>query len=125
MIGDDGLRRKGAHALARSMLDIRSPNLYFAQAVARRKPVAHHASAKKRIRQSERRRTRNRLVLTTVRTQIKKLRRAIEGGQRDEAQRLLPGAIRGLHKAVTKGGVHWKTAGRTVSRLVRAVSALA
>ncbi len=84
--------------------------------------MAHHASAKKRIRQRIKRRDRNRLILSTVRTNIKSLRRAIDTGEREEAESLLPEAVNGLNKAVTKGCMHWRTASRSISRLTKAVA---
>jgi small subunit ribosomal protein S20 len=87
--------------------------------------VAHHASAKKRIRQSERRNAANRLITVTVRTNIKKLRRAIESGDQATATELLPEALQGLDRAVTKKCLHARTAARKISRLQRAVNKLA
>jgi small subunit ribosomal protein S20 len=87
--------------------------------------VAHHASAKKRIRQSERRNAANRLVTVTVRTRIKKLRHALEDGDQATAKELLPGALEGLDRAVSKKCLHPRTAARKISRLQRAVNKLA
>ena len=86
--------------------------------------MAHHASAKKRIRQGVKRRARNRLVIATVRTHIKRFRAAVEAGDADEAERLLPPAVSGLDRAVTKGCLHWRTAARKISRLNRALAAM-
>lgn len=86
--------------------------------------MAHHASAKKRIRQGIKRRARNRLILSTVRTNIKSLRRAIDSGEQAEAEILLPKAVNGLNKAVTKGCLHWRTASRSISRLTKAVATI-
>lgn len=87
--------------------------------------MAHHASAKKRIRQSERRTAANRLVTVTVRSRIKKLRRAIETGDDATAKDLLPEALKGLDSAVSKKCLHPRTAARKISRLQRAVNKLA
>ena len=82
--------------------------------------MAHHASAKKRIRQAERRNIANRLVNATVRTRIKKLRRALDEGDEATAKELLPTALEGLDRAVSKKCLHWRTAARKISRLQRA-----
>ncbi len=86
--------------------------------------MAHHASAKKRIRQDLNRRIRNRLVVATVRTHIKQFRAAIEEGDSEAAERLLPPAVSGLDRAVSKGCMHWRTAARKISRLNRALASL-
>jgi len=65
--------------------------------------MAHSASAKKRIRSSERKRQRNRMVITATRTQIKKARLAIESGQVEEAQVATAKAISMLDRAAQKG----------------------
>ena len=87
--------------------------------------MAHHASAKKRIRQDIKRRANNRLVVATLRTHIKRFRKAVEEGDREQAEKLLPDAIRGLDKAVSKGCIHKKTASRKISRLTRSFAKMA
>jgi small subunit ribosomal protein S20 len=78
--------------------------------------MAHHASAKKRHRQSLRRRERNRHQLSGVRNAVRRVRRAAARGDADlEAQ--FHGAERLLRKAATKGAMHHQTVSRTVSRL--------
>jgi small subunit ribosomal protein S20 len=84
--------------------------------------VAHHASAKKRIRQTLKRRDRNRFLMSTVRTQVKKLRQAVAGGDKEAAQQLLPVAVSGFDRIVSKGVLHRRSASRKISRLVRAVA---
>ena len=86
--------------------------------------MANHASAKKRIRQTLKRTARNRDIRTRVRTHVKRVRAAIAAGDARLAQASLPGAIREIEKAVTKGVYHRKTGSRYVSRLVGRVAAL-
>ena len=86
--------------------------------------MAHHASAKKRIRQDVKKRHRNRLIIATVRTHIKRFRNAVADGDREAAERLLPPAVSGLDRAVSKGCMHWRTAARRISRLNRALAKL-
>jgi len=83
--------------------------------------VAHHASAKKRIRQDIKKRAGNRLVIATVRTYIKRFRRAVADGDLEQAEVLLRPAISGLDRAVTKGCMHRRTASRKISRLAKAL----
>tara|TARA_Y100000768_G_C23971583_1_gene680841 strand:+ start:800 stop:1063 length:264 start_codon:yes stop_codon:yes gene_type:complete len=86
--------------------------------------VANHKSAKKRIRQTEKRRTNNRWKTTRVRTQVKALRGLIEEGKKDEALKLLP-VVQGLMDKLAKSSAMKKaSAGRKVSRLAAQVSRL-
>lgn len=84
--------------------------------------MAHHASAKKRIRQGVKRTHRNRLIIATVRTHIKRFRSAVEQGDKEAAQELLKPAISGLDRAVSKGCLHPKRASRKISRLTRSLA---
>jgi small subunit ribosomal protein S20 len=86
--------------------------------------VAHHASALKRTRQSEKRRARNRKSLSQLKTQVKQLRAAIAEGNAEAAQKLLPATVGEIDKAAKKGVVHDNAASRYKSRLSRKVSAL-
>lgn len=86
--------------------------------------MAHHASAEKRIRQRDKRRVRNRLILVTVRTYVKRLRAAIAEGNAETARSLLRDAVSKLDRAATKGVLHRGTTARTISRLSRSVASL-
>jgi small subunit ribosomal protein S20 len=77
--------------------------------------LANTKSAMKRIRQSERRRLRNRALRTKIRGVIKTARSA-EGAAKPAA---VLEAIRALDKAVSKGVVHRNTAARKKSALAR------
>jgi small subunit ribosomal protein S20 len=77
--------------------------------------VANTKSAKKRIRQNERRRLRNRAVRSKVRTAVK-IARTGEGAAAREA---IGEAIRSLDKAVSQGVLHRNTAARKKSALAR------
>lgn len=87
--------------------------------------MANIKSAIKRIRQNERRRTRNAAVRSGVRTAVKGVRTALESGSRDEARATLLRTVQVLDKAVTKGVMHKNTASRRKSRLARQLNALA
>lgn len=83
--------------------------------------MAHHKSAKKRIRQTIKRRERNRALRSTLRTEIKKYKSLLEENELDQAQESYPAVQKAIDKAVTKGILHYKTAARYKSRLIHAL----
>lgn len=86
--------------------------------------MANHKSAKKRIRQTAKRRTNNRWKTSRVRTQVKALRGLISEGKKDEATAMLP-MVQALFDKLAKSSAMKKaTAGRKVSRLASQVSKL-
>jgi small subunit ribosomal protein S20 len=84
--------------------------------------MANHKSAEKRARQAERRNEVNRRNRSRLRTEIKKLRAAIEEGNSDEAQALLPRTVSLIDKSIQKGVLHANAAGRYKSRLTASVT---
>ncbi len=74
-------------------------------------------SAKKRVRQNEKRRLRNKAIRTRTKTEIKKFLKAVEEKDVSKAEELLRNAIKYIYKAKSKGVLHWRNAGRKVSRL--------
>jgi small subunit ribosomal protein S20 len=82
--------------------------------------MANNPSARKRYRQSLKRRERNKHALSTVRNAVRKVRAAAGGGEGDPGA-LVRSAERLLRKAGSKGVLHHKTVDRTVSRLQRLV----
>ena len=66
--------------------------------------MPNHKSAEKRAKQNEKRRLRNRLVMVSMRTFIKKVRRALDNGDVAEAREALPSAIRHLERAAALVG---------------------
>jgi small subunit ribosomal protein S20 len=84
--------------------------------------MANHKSAEKRARQSERRNENNRRNKSRLRTEIKKLRAAIENGNQDEAKALLTGTVSLIDKSIQKGIIHRNAAARYKSRLTSSVS---
>jgi len=87
--------------------------------------VANHASAKKRIRQTEKRTLRNRHVRTAVRTFVKRARAAIEAGEPKAATDAVRQAEAKIRQAVSKGVFHPRTGSRYISRLAHQAAALA
>ncbi len=86
--------------------------------------MANYPSAKKRIRQTERRTERNKHIRSTVRTFIKRVRKAIEDGNAEEARSALKVAESQIDRAVSKGVYHAKAGARYVSRLASQVARL-
>jgi len=86
--------------------------------------VANHADALKRMRQNTKRRMRNRHYRATMRTEIKKVRVAVESGELETASNSLNGAVSIIHRLASKGIIHRRNAARRVSRLYKAVNGL-
>lgn len=84
--------------------------------------MANTPSAKKRIRQNEKRRQRNRAVRSAVRGSVKSAREALTGKTADSAT-VVREAIRAIDRAVTKGIMHRNTAARRKSSLARKLNA--
>jgi small subunit ribosomal protein S20 len=84
--------------------------------------LANTPSAKKRIRQNEKRRLRNRAVRSAVRGSVKSAREALGGKVADSAT-VVREAIRAIDRAVTKGILHRNTAARRKSALARKLNA--
>jgi len=82
--------------------------------------VANTKSAIKRMRQTERRRVRNRMIRSKVRTAVKVARAADAGTSRAAILE----AIRELDKAVSKGVIHRNKAARHKNRLSARIQAL-
>ena len=87
--------------------------------------MAHHASALKQMRQSLKRRARNKSNASQFKTQVKKLRAAIAKGDAEAATNLLPETVGAIDKAAKKGIIHDNAAARYKSRLARRVGSLA
>lgn len=86
--------------------------------------MAHHASALKQMRQSLKHRDQNRRNLSQLKTQVKKLRAALDKGDAAEAKKLLGETVGEIDRAAKKGVVHDNAAARYKSRLARRVNAL-
>jgi small subunit ribosomal protein S20 len=86
--------------------------------------VAHHASALKAMRQSLKRRARNRNNVSKLKTSVKKLRAAIATGDAAAAKGLLSETVGHIDRASKLGVVHDNAASRYKSRLTRRVNAL-
>ena len=86
--------------------------------------MANTKSAIKRIRQTEKRRNRNRIFRGRARTYVKKARLAIDTGSIDEARKATLSAVSALDKAAEKGVIHKNNASRRKGRLMKKLAAL-
>jgi small subunit ribosomal protein S20 len=86
--------------------------------------LATHASAQKRARQSEKRRLRNAALKSVLKTSSKKVLKAVEEKNLDEARKALAFAIPVIQRVAGKKVIHKKTAARKISRLTKKVNAL-
>ncbi len=86
--------------------------------------MANTKSADKRARQALKRRDRNRDHVSTMRTAVKRLRKAVAAGDAKTAQDLLGNTVKVVDSTAQKGVIHRNAAARTKSRLTKAVNAL-
>jgi small subunit ribosomal protein S20 len=87
--------------------------------------MAHHRSAKKRIRQTAKRTAINRSRTSRIRTYIKKVEQALASGDHEAAEGALRVAEPEIRRGVGKGVLKLNTASRRISRLARKVNHLA
>lgn len=87
--------------------------------------MAHSLSAKKRVRQTVKRRELNRDRKREVRLELKKFTTVIAGGDKAAAATELKAAQKTLDRTATRGTIHPNTAARRKSRLAKKVNALA
>ena len=83
--------------------------------------MANIESAKKRIRQTEKRTAHNRMYIASARTYVKKARQLIAGGKLDEAEAAASMAYKTLDKAARKHVIHPRNAARRKGRLMAAL----
>jgi small subunit ribosomal protein S20 len=86
--------------------------------------MANTPQAKKRIRRNERRAVINGNRLGRIRTYVKKVEAALEGGDKAAASEALKAAQPELARGVARGVLHKNTAARKLSRLSKRVAAL-
>ncbi len=87
--------------------------------------MANIKSAKKRILVNQTKAARNKAIRSKVKTMIKKVDAAIAAGDKAAAQAALLAATSEIDKATSKGVYHKNTSSRKVSRLSKAVNAMA
>ena len=86
--------------------------------------MAHSISAKKRVRQNEKRRTVNRARKSQVKTLAKRFDEALTKGDTELASVELKALCRKLDKTAATSTMHKKTAARNKSRLSKRLNAL-
>ena len=84
-----------------------------------------HKSAEKRLRQSQRRRLRNRGTRSELRTLLKNVRAAVTAGDLDTARQLLSKADKELSRAASRNIIPAKRASRQISRTAKLITAAA
>ena len=82
-----------------------------------RQPMANNASARKRIRQTEKRTVRNKARKSRVRSFLRKVEEAVKSGDKAAAQEAFRAAQPEMQRAATKGVLHANTVARRLSRL--------
>ena len=82
-------------------------------------------SAEKRERQNVKRRMHNRMIKSSLRTQIKKFDAAVQAQDKDAAKTAMDLSFKLLDSAASKGVLHKNTASRKKSRLYKAFAKLA
>ena len=86
--------------------------------------MATHVSALKRARQSEKRRLRNKMVKSAIKTQAKKVLEALEEKNPAGAGAALKNAVPEMQRAASKKILHKKAVSRKISRLAKKINAL-
>ena len=86
--------------------------------------MAHSLSAKKRIRQSAKRRLRNRDRKRVIRLEVKKFQTVTAGGDKAASLEELKKAQQILDRMSARGAIHKNTAARRKSQLARKINAL-
>jgi len=87
--------------------------------------LANIKSAKKRILVSQKKHDRNKSIKSSVKTAIRKVEAAVAANDKAAAEKALLAATSTIDKAATKGVYHKNNAARKVSRLAKAVNAMA
>jgi small subunit ribosomal protein S20 len=83
--------------------------------------MAHHLSAKKRIRQTESRKARNKYAARTTRSAVRKLRATTD---KEEADKQYPEVVAMLDKLAKNNVIHKNKASNLKSKLAKHVSSL-
>jgi small subunit ribosomal protein S20 len=84
--------------------------------------MASHASALKKNRQDIKRRLRNRGHASRLKTQLKKLRVALQSGDASTAAGMMKDTLALVDRTAKHGVIHKNAASRTKSRLARALA---
>lgn len=83
--------------------------------------MAHHKSAKKRIRSSEKKRMVNKMTESKIKTYYKK---TLTSENKEEVEKLYKEAVAILDRSVTKGKLHANNAARKKSKLTKHLNSI-
>lgn len=86
--------------------------------------MANLKSSKKRIRSNEKKRVRNLVVRSTIKTEVKKVEEAIAQGKADVAKSLLSEVASVLDSASAKGIIMKNTGSRKKARLAKKINSI-
>ena len=86
--------------------------------------MAHHKSARKRIRRNQRRADMNGGRISRIRTFVRHVEEAVAGRDQEAARAALRAAQPEVMRGVNKGALHRNFAARTIARLAVRVNAL-
>lgn len=86
--------------------------------------MANIKAALKDIRQSEKHHIKNKIVISELKTLIRKYKDSISAKKKEEATTLLPALVKRLDMAATKKIIHPNNASRKKSRLMTQLAAL-
>jgi small subunit ribosomal protein S20 len=84
--------------------------------------MAHHKSAKKRIRSSERRKKTNKMLDSKIKTVLKK---TLSTSNKEEADKLYKEAVATIDKGAAKGRLHKNNAARKKAKITKHINKLA
>jgi len=84
--------------------------------------MASHASALKKNRQDIKRRLRNRAHSSRLKTQLKKVRQALQSGDASAAAGMMKETLALVDRTAKHGVIHKNAASRTKSRLAKALA---
>ena len=87
--------------------------------------MANIKSAKKRIKVTEVKTLKNRMIKSALKTAIKKFEAAVEAKNNEEAKALYTSVVKSLDMSTSKGVVHKNMAARKKSRLAAKLNAMA
>ena len=87
--------------------------------------MANIKSAKKRIKVTEVKTLKNRMIKSALKTAIKKFEAAVEAKNTEEAKALYTSVVKSWDMATSKGVVHKNMAARKKSRLAAKLNAMA
>ncbi|MGL5149596.1 MAG: 30S ribosomal protein S20 [Clostridium sp.] len=87
--------------------------------------MANIKSAKKRIKVTEVKTLKNRMIKSALKTALKKFETSVAAKNVEEAKATFSGAVKALDMATTKGVLHKNAAARKKSRLAAKLNAMA